>query len=154
MTTRPVIHIDADACPVKAEVYKVAARYGLKVRVVSNAWITIPEGPLVERVIVGDGFDAADDRIVDDTAAGDIVITADIQLAGRCLGAGAAAIGPDGREFTGANIGSALAMRALMADLRAGVGAEGLRGPKPMTARDRSSFLQTLDRVVTRQLRG
>ncbi|WP_372053063.1 YaiI/YqxD family protein (plasmid) [Tistrella mobilis] len=152
--TPPVIHIDADACPVKAETYKVAQRLSLKVRVVANAWLNVPQDPRIELVTVSDGFDAADDRIVADVTPGDVVITADIQLAARCLDAGAAVIAPDGREFSRANIGQALAMRALMADLRAGADQGGLKGPKPMTPRDRSNFLQTLDRVITRLMRG
>ncbi|HJQ58538.1 MAG TPA: YaiI/YqxD family protein [Vineibacter sp.] len=146
------IFIDADACPVKAEIYKVAERYGLPVFVVSNAWIAVPRDPRIERVVVGDGFDAADDWIASRTGVGDIVVTADIPLADRCLKAGAAVIGPSGLPFTVDSIGMAMAARALTSDLRAMGEITG--GPKPMTARDRSRFLSALDEAVQRLRRA
>ncbi|MBX9946368.1 MAG: YaiI/YqxD family protein [Reyranella sp.] len=146
------IYIDADACPVKAEVYRVAGRYGLKVFVVSNAYINVPRDPLIERVVVSDGFDAADDWIAERAGPGDIVVTSDIPLADRSLKAGAAAIGSTGVAFTTSSIGMAMASRELMSTLRAMGEATG--GPKPMTARDRSRFLSTLDETVQRLRRG
>jgi uncharacterized protein YaiI (UPF0178 family) len=146
------IYVDADACPVKGEVYRVAGRYGLKVWVVANAFINTPLDPLIERVLVTDGFDAADDWIAERAAPGAIVITADVPLAGRCVKAGAAVIGPTGRPFTEASIGMALATRNLLQDLRA-MG-ETTGGPKPFSARDRSRFLSALDEAVVRLQRA
>jgi uncharacterized protein len=146
------IYVDADACPVKAEIYRVAGRHKIKVYVVANSFLSVPNDPLVERVIVGSGFDAADNWIAERAGAGDIVITADIPLAGRCLKAGADVIAPSGRPFTDASIGMALAMRDLMADLRAGGDAIG--GPKPFSPRDRSNFLSALDRAIVRLKRS
>ena len=143
--------IDADACPVKDEVYKVSARYKVPVTVVSNAIIRIPQSPLVSRQIVSDGFDAADDWIADKCAPGTIVITADILLADRCLKAGGAVIAPNGKPFTTASIGGAIATRAIMADLRAGGDAIG--GPPPFSKQNRSRFLSTLDQVLVKLLR-
>ncbi len=140
------IFIDADACPVKTETYRVAQRYGLTVFVVANSFIQTPMDPLIQRIIVGDGFDAADDWIADKAHPMAIVITSDIPLASRCLAAGAAVLGPTGRAFTEASIGMAMATRALMQDLRAMGEASG--GPKPMDQRARSDFLQALDRIV------
>lgn len=140
------IYIDADACPVKAEVYRVAERYGLKVFVVSNSCINVPRHPRVERVVVGDGFDAADDWIAERVGPGDIVVTADIPLADRSLKKGAAAIGSTGVAFTAASIGMAMANRELMSHLRAMGEVTG--GPRPMAARDRSRFLSTLDETI------
>ena len=142
------ILVDADACPVKEEIYKVAFRRGVPVRIVSNARIRIPDHPLIERVIVSDAFDAADDWIAEQADAGSVVITADILLADRCLKAGAAVIGPNGRPFTSASIGGAIATRAIMADLRAGGDAIG--GPAPFAKTDRSRFLQALDEALVR----
>jgi uncharacterized protein YaiI (UPF0178 family) len=147
MTTIRIL-VDADACPVKEEIYKVAFRRNLPVRIVSNARIRIPEHPLVERVVVSDAFDAADDWIADEADAGSVVITADILLADRCLKAGAMVIGPNGKPFTTASIGSAVATRAIMADLRAGGDVVG--GPAPFARADRSRFLQTLDEALVR----
>ena len=146
------ILIDADACPVKAEIYRVAERYGLGVQVVSNAPIAVPQHPKIARVVVGSGFDAADDWIAERARPGAIVITADLPLADRCLKAGAEVIGPDGRRMTASSIGSALATRALMQDLRA-LG-EVTGGPKPFSARDRSTFLSALDQAVNRLKRA
>ena len=140
------IYVDADACPVKAEVYRVAERYGLAVHVVTNAPIGVPRDPRIRLVVVGDGFDAADDWIAERAGKTDIVITADIPLADRCLKAGATVIGPTGKPFTMASIGGAMASRALMADLRAMGVATG--GPKPLTQRDKSAFLSALDNAV------
>ena len=140
------IYVDADACPVKAEVYRVAERYGLTVHVVTNAPIGVPRDPRIRLTIVGDGFDAADDWIAERAGPVDIVITADIPLADRCLKAGATVIGPTGKPFTMASIGGAMASRALMADLRAMGVATG--GPKPLTQRDKSAFLSALDNAV------
>jgi uncharacterized protein YaiI (UPF0178 family) len=146
------IYVDADACPVKAEIYRVAERYGLKVYVVSNSYINVPRDPRIERVVVGDGFDAADDWIAERAGPGDIVVTADIPLADRSLKAGAAAIGSTGIAFTTSSIGMAMASRELMSNLRA-MG-EMTGGPKPMSPRDRSRFLSTLDETVQKLRRA
>jgi uncharacterized protein YaiI (UPF0178 family) len=146
------ILVDADACPVKEEIYRVAFRRGVAVRVVSNARIRIPEHPLVERVVVSDAFDAADDWIAETADSSSVVITADILLADRCLKAGATVIGPTGKPFTNASIGSAIATRAIMADLRAG--GEAVGGPAPFARADRSRFLQALDEALVRIARG
>ena len=141
--------VDADACPVKDEVYKVAWRRGAAVKVVSNAWLRVPDHPLVERVVVSDAFDAADDWIADAADERTVVVTGDILLADRCLKKGAAVIGHNGKPFTAASIGGAIATRAIMADLRAG--ADGIMGgPKPFAKADRSRFLQSLDEVLLR----
>jgi hypothetical protein len=150
MTMR--IFIDADACPVKEEVYRVASRYGLQVFVVANSFIRTPRDPLVAFVGVGTGFDAADDWFAERAAPADIVVTTDIPLAGRCLKAGAAVIGPTGKAFTENSIGMALAMRELISDLRA-MGEVG-GGPRPFSPRDRSAFLSALDAAVMRLRRG
>ncbi len=142
------LYIDADACPVKAEIYRVAERYGLKVYVVSNSYINVPRDPRIERVIVSDGFDAADNWIAERVGPEDIVITSDIPLADRSLKKGAAAIGSTGVAFTTSSIGMAMASRELMSNLRA-MG-ETTGGPKPMSPRDRSRFLSTLDETVQR----
>lgn len=142
------ILIDADACPVKDETYQVAARYQVPVVVVSNSAIRVPPSPLISRKVVGDAFDAADDWIVERTAPGTIVITADILLADRCLKLGAAVIAPTGKPFTSASIGSAIAVRAIMADLRAGGGITG--GPAPFSNADRSRFRSSLDEAVVK----
>ena len=147
------ILVDADACPVKEEVYRVAFRREVPVKVVSNARIRVPEHPLIERVLVSDRFDAADDWIADNADAKAVVITGDILLADRCLKAGAAVIGHNGKPFTTASIGGAIATRAIMADLRAG--ADGITGgPAPFARADRSRFLQALDEVLVRLARG
>jgi hypothetical protein len=146
------ILVDADACPVKEEVYRVAFRRGVAVRVVSNARIRVPEHALVERVVVSDGFDAADDWIAGEAGASDVVVTADILLADRCLKAGARVIAPTGKPFTNASIGSAIATRAIMADLRAGGDIVG--GPAPFARADRSRFLQALDEALARLARS
>ena len=142
------ILVDADACPVKDEIYKVAFRRGVAVRVVSNSYLRVPEHPLVERVVVADAFDAADDWIVEQADRQTVVITGDILLADRCLKAGATVIGHNGKPFTAASIGGAIATRAIMADLRAGGDAVG--GPAPFAKADRSRFLQALDEALVR----
>ena len=142
------ILVDADACPVKEEVYKVAFRREVPVRVVSNAWLRVPAHPLIERVVVSAAFDAADDWIAAAASARTIVVTGDILLAERCLAAGATVIGHNGKPFTAASIGSAVATRAIMADLRAGGDVVG--GPRPFAKADRSRFLQALDSALVR----
>jgi len=171
--SKPItIYVDADACPVKHEVYRVAARHGIKVIVVSNSPIAVPREPMIERVVVGAGMDAADDWIAArvsgninaDAASettpsikrppirGDIVITADIPLASRCVKAGAVAIAPTGRAFTEDSIGMTLATRNLMDSLRSA--GEITSGPKSFSPRDRSSFLSALDQAIVRLKRA
>jgi len=142
------LYIDADACPVKDEVYRVAARYGIKVFVVANSFMNVPRDPLVERIIVADGMDVADDWIAERACGGGIVITADVPLASRCVKAGARVISPTGKLFDEAAIGMALATRNLMDDLRSSGEITG--GPKPFSKRDRSTFLSALDLAVVR----
>ena len=140
------IYVDADACPVKQEVYRVARRYGLEVTLVANSWMRIPDERGLALEVVEDGFDAADDWIVEHVGPADVVVTADVPLASRCLKAGARVIGPTGRPFTTDNIGQAVATRDLLAGIR-GAG-EMTGGPPPITKRDRSRFLQQLDEVI------
>jgi uncharacterized protein len=141
------IHVDADACPVKAEVARVAARYGLRVDYVANSRMTIPEGELLELVVVGRGsLDAADDWIAERVAEGDIVVSSDILLASRCLARGARVLDPKGRVFTPDSIGEALATREVSAHLRE-IGVL-TRGPAPFEKRDRSRFLERLDHLI------
>jgi uncharacterized protein YaiI (UPF0178 family) len=166
------IYVDADACPVKQEIYRVAARHGIKVVVVSNSPIAVPREPMIERVVVGAGLDVADDWIAERVsgstgadaasesaptpkkppASGDIVITADIPLASRCVKAGAVAIAPTGRAFTEDSIGMTLATRNLMDSLRSA--GEITSGPKSFSPRDRSSFLSALDQAIVRLKRA
>ncbi|WP_242116040.1 YaiI/YqxD family protein [Sphingomonas lacusdianchii] len=146
------ILVDADACPVKDEVYRVAERHGANVAIVSNSHMRVPLVPWVERVVVSDGFDAADDWIAEAADKDCVVVTADILLADRCLKAGATVLAPNGKAFTGASIGGAIATRAIMADLRAG--GEQLGGPPPFAKTDRSRFLQSLDTALVRLARG
>ncbi|MBW4330992.1 YaiI/YqxD family protein [Stakelama sp. CBK3Z-3] len=143
-----VILVDADACPVKDEIYRVANRYRVPVKVVSNSRLRVPPVDRVERIVVDDGFDAADDWIAARAAPNAIVVTADILLADRCLKAGASVVAPNGKPFTSASIGTAVATRAIMADLRAG--GDTIGGPPPFTKADRSRFLQTLDETIVR----
>ena len=151
--TDPVhILVDADACPVKDEIYKVAWRHEVKVTLVANAFLRIPDHPLIDRVTVDGGFDAADDWIAERAGPRTIVVTADILLADRCLKAGAIVVGPNGKPFTTASIGGAIATRAIMADLRAGIGNSG--GPPPFSKVDRSRFLSALDEALVRLKRG
>jgi len=148
----PAILVDADACPVKDEVYKVALRHAVPVTIVSNSPIRIPAHPLLSRMVVGDGFDAADDWIAERTNARSVVITSDILLADRYLKAGAAVIASNGKPFTLASIGGAIATRAIMADLRADGSAIG--GPPPFSKTDRSRFLSALDEALVRLKRA
>ena len=142
------ILVDADACPVKDEVYRVAFRHGVAVKVVSNMRMRVPDHVLVERVVVSDKFDAADDWSAERAGAKDVVITGDILLADRCLKAGATVIGHNGKPFTNASIGGALATRSIMADLR--VGGDVVGGPAPFAKAHRSRFLQALDEALVR----
>ena len=140
------IYVDADACPVKDEVYRVAERYGLKVRLVSNTWLRAPNEEWIEVVVVGAELDAADAWIVEHVSENDIVVTADIPLAALCLEKGSSVLGPRGRPFTKESIGEALATRELMSQLREMGEVSG--GPPPFEKRDRSQFLQALDQIV------
>ena len=153
MSSPAHILIDADACPVKDEVYKVAFRYETPVTLVSNSYMRIPNHPLIKQVVVSDGFDAADDHIAEISTAASVVITADILLADRCIKAGASVIAPNGKPFTADSVGSAIATRAIMADLRAG-GDSTMGGPPPFSKNDRSRFLSSLDEAVVRINRG
>lgn len=145
------ILVDGDACPVKDEIYKVAWRRETPVTVVSNSYLRVPAHPLIQRVVVSDGFDAADDWIAEAADAKSVVVTADILLADRCLKAGATVLAPTGKPFTTGSIGAAIATRAIMADLRAG--GEQIGGPAPFAKQDRSRFLQALDEVLVRLAR-
>jgi uncharacterized protein YaiI (UPF0178 family) len=140
------IYVDADACPVKEEVYRVARRCTLKVQVVANSPMAVPADSLIRLVVVGAGDDVADDWIASRAGEGDIVITADVLLAARCLKAAARVVDPKGREFTDDSIGSQVAGRELSRRLRESGIETG--GPSPMTAQDRGKFLNTLDTVV------
>ena len=139
------IYIDADACPVKGEVYRVARRYGLRVAVVANAPLRVPAVGRVE-LVVRPGFGAADGWIAEQAGPGDVVVTADVPLAARCVAKGARVLDPKGRAFTDRDVGAALATRDLMDELRRGGVVTG--GPAPMTPRDRSRFLSKLDEAV------
>ena len=147
------ILVDADACPVKEEVYRVASRHKAHVRVVSNSPFRVPVSERVKRVVVSDGFDAADDWLAENASPSTVVITADILLAERCLKAGAAVLRHDGKSFDAASIGSAIANRAIMEDLRAGMDGVG-GGPPPFSKANRSNFLQALDRVLVKLARS
>jgi len=144
------IYVDADACPVKDEALRVAERHGLTLHFVSNAWMRLPESPLVKRIVVAEGPDAADDWIAEHIGPHDIAVTADIPLAARCLKKGAQAIGPTGRPFTEASIGMALAMRELSAHLRETGESKGYNAA--FTRQDRSRFLEALELAVRRAL--
>jgi uncharacterized protein len=143
------ILVDADACPVKEEIYRVAFRHEVPVVVVSNSYFRVPDHPLITKQVVSDGFDAADDWIAEQVNGESVVITADILLADRCLKAGATVLAHNGKPFTAASIGSAVATRAIMADLRAGMG-EGVGGPAPFSKANRSRLLQELDRILVK----
>ncbi len=143
------IWVDADACPVKDEIYRVAWRHAVAVKVVSNSRLRVPDHPLIERITVSDGFDAADDWIAEAANARSVVVTADILLADRALKAGASVLGPNGKPFTPASIGPAIATRAIMADLRSGM-SDAMGGPPPFSKADRSQFLQALDSALVR----
>jgi len=152
-TPAPIrIYVDADACPVKDEVYRVAGRNRLPVFVVTNSFIRVPQDRLIERVAVAAGPDAADDWIAERADAASIVITADIPLADRCVKQGAAVLAPNGKAFTTDSIGMALAVRDLMTDLRSA--GETTGGPRPFAPRDRSAFLSALDQTIRRLQRG
>ena len=146
------IFVDADACPVKDEVYGVAARYDLRVFVVANAAMRVPPGAGAELVMVGRDFDAADDWIAANARGGDVVVTADILLAARCLESGARVLGTDGRPFTEESIGGAVASRALNQELRER-GVLGSGGPRPLSEKDRSRFASRLDQLVVAGMR-
>ncbi len=148
---QPQILVDADACPVKEEIYRVAFRLEVPVTMVSNTHFRIPQHPLVTRIVVGAGFDAADDWIAERAHAASVVVTADILLADRCLKAGAAVVAPNGKPFTASSIGNAVAVRAIMSDLRAG--GERIGGPPPFAKEDRSRFLSALDTALVPILR-
>jgi uncharacterized protein len=151
--TSPIlIYVDADACPVKPEVYRVAERHGLRVFIVANSFMAVPRDPMIERIIVSASFDAADDWIAERAARGAIVITADVPLAARCVKAGADVIAHDGRVFSEASIGMALATRDLMQTLRESGQVTG--GPAPFSARARSAFLSALDLAIVRLKRA
>jgi uncharacterized protein YaiI (UPF0178 family) len=140
------IYVDADACPVKREICKVARRFDLAVTFVANTRMRIPDPGISNLVVVDDGFDAADDWIVGKVIADDIVITGDIPLAHRCIEKGARVIGPSGRPFTEENIGQAMALRELMSDLREAGNITG--GPPPFQKKDRSRFLHGFDQMI------
>lgn len=144
------ILVDADACPVKEEIYKVAFRRNVAVTIVSNSFIRIPEHKLIGRLAVGDAFDAADDAIVERAGEKSVVVTGDILLAERCLKKGAIVIAANGRPFTRDSIGGQIAARAINEDLRAGIGRLAGGGPPPFTKQDRSRFLSALDEALAR----
>ena len=146
------ILVDGDACPVKDEAYRVAWRHEIRVTIVTNSWLRVPDHPLVDRVTVDAGFDAADDWIANEAGPATIVVTADILLADRCLKAGANVLAPNGKPFTSSSIGAAVATRAIMADLRAGI--DNVGGPPPFSKSDRSRFLSALDETVVRLKRA
>ncbi|MGY3240138.1 MULTISPECIES: YaiI/YqxD family protein [unclassified Bradyrhizobium] len=149
MTDTPTrIYVDADACPVKDEIYRVALRHRVPVSVVAGSLIRVPQDPLIERIAAGAGMDAADDWIAERAKAGDVVITSDIPLASRCVKAGADVIAPNGKPFTEESIGMTLAVRNLMTDLRSAGEVTG--GPRSFSPRDRSTFLSALDQTLRR----
>ena len=145
VTSGPIVYVDADACPVKDEIYKVAKRQGVLVRVAANATLRVPTSPLVE-LVVRPGFGAADDWIAEQIRPNDVFVTADVPLAGRCVAAGAVGLDPKGRVWSPDTIGEALAVRDLLTDLRQAGAATG--GPAPMTPKDRSRFLSKLDDLL------
>ena len=142
------IYVDADACPVKDEIYRVAERHQLPVSVVAGNFIRVPNNPLIEQIAAGAGMDAADNWIAERAQKGDIVVTADIPLAARCVKAGAEVIAPNGKPFTEDSIGMTLAVRNLMTDLRSSGEVTG--GPRSFSPKDRSTFLSTLDQTIRR----
>jgi len=146
------ILVDADACPVKEEIYKTAYRLNTPVTLVANAYLRLPNHPLLTMKVVSDGFDAADDWIAENATQASLVVTADILLAGRCIEVGATVLAPTGKPFNSSNIGGAIATRAIMADLRAGLEQTG--GPAPFSGKDRSQFLNALDRELQRLRRA
>lgn len=148
------IYIDADACPVREETYKVARRHNVPVTVVSNSFLRVPREPLIKFIAVSDSFDAADDYIAERADSASVIITSDILLAERCLKNGAAVLAANGKAFTMDSIGSAIATRAIMADLRAGADMPNLGGPPPFTQKDRSKFLEKLHGTLERLKRA
>lgn len=146
------IYVDADACPVKDEIYRVAERHGWPVSVVAGNYIRVPNSPMIERIAAGSGMDAADDWIAERAGTSDIVVTSDIPLAARCVKAGAAVIAPNGKPFSEDSIGMTLAVRNLMTDLRSSGEVTG--GPRGFSPRDRSVFLSSLDQTIRRILRA
>ena len=144
--------VDADACPMKEEIFKTAYRLKTPVILVANSYLRTPDHPLISMQIVSDGFDAADDWIAEKATPQSLVVTADILLAGRCIEAGATVLAPTGKPFNSSNIGGAIATRAIMADLRAGLEQTG--GPAPFSNKDRSQFLNALDRELGRLIRA
>ncbi|MEL6919421.1 MAG: YaiI/YqxD family protein [Pseudomonadota bacterium] len=153
MSKPPAILVDADACPVKDECYRVGERLGVPVVIVANNFIRTPDQPGIYRVKVDDGFDAADDWIADNAHPACVVVTADILLAERCLEKGACVLSNKGDQFTADSIGTQVATRSIMADLRAGAVGENIGGPAPFTKADRSKFLQALDGAMRRAIR-
>lgn len=148
MPTAIEILVDADACPVKAEIFKVAERHGIDVQVVANSFINLPRVPWIRLEQVAEGLDVADDWIAARANPASIVITADIPLAARCVKTGATVLAPTGKAFDENNIGMALATRNLMTDLRSA--GEATRGPRPFSAKDRSTFLSALHEAILR----
>jgi uncharacterized protein YaiI (UPF0178 family) len=146
------IYVDADACPVKDEIYRVAARHGLPVSVVAGNFIRVPADPMIERIAAGSGMDAADDWIAERATVGDIVVTSDVPLASRCVKAGATVLAPNGKPFSEESIGMTLAVRNLMTDLRSAGEVTG--GPRGFSPRDRSNFLSALDQAIRRSRRA
>jgi uncharacterized protein YaiI (UPF0178 family) len=144
--------VDADACPVKNEIYRVAGRHGIKTYVVCNSFIQVPREPLIERVVVAEGMNVADDWIAERARPGVVVVTSDIPLAGRCVKLGATVMAPNGRPFTEDSIGMTLATRNLMEELRSAGAVTG--GPLPFTPKDRSAFLSALDLAIVRLIRA
>jgi uncharacterized protein len=142
------IYVDADACPVKAEIYRVADRFGASVKIVANSWFRVPAESWIEQVVVSDSFDAADKWIADRAHANSVVVTSDIPLAHACVKTGAIVMSPAGRIFDDASIGMSMAVRDIMADLRAGGDIVG--GPKPFSPKDRSAFLSALDTALVK----
>lgn len=146
------IYVDADACPVKEEVLRVATRHKLLTHFVANQWLRLPKGPLVNLVVVSDNFDAADDWIAERAGTGDIVVTSDIPLASRCLQAGAHVLGANGKQFCENNIGNAMAMRELNSQLRDMGEIKGYNAP--FSRQDRSRFLQEIEKIIQQMKRA
>jgi hypothetical protein len=142
------IFVDADACPVKEEIYRVALRHGAQVKIVANSWFRVPRESWIEQVVVTDGFDAADKWIIERAHAGSVVVTSDIPLAHACLQTGAMVLSPTGNYFTQAAIGMKMAVREIMQDMRANGDMTG--GPKPFSKQDRSAFLSALDTALVK----
>jgi uncharacterized protein len=146
------IFVDADACPVKEEIYRVALRHGADVKIVANSWFRVPRESWIEQIVVTDGFDAADKWIIDRAHAKSVVITSDIPLAHACLQTKAIVLSPTGKLYTESAIGMKMAVRDIMQDIRANGDITG--GPKPFTAKDRSAFLSALDTALVKLKRA